>query len=64
MENVPSDKDFTEKLPKAKHEFKQRNEQSLEALACPISHVGVIKFWALHPNTIEAYSLWWNGSSL
>jgi hypothetical protein len=36
----------------------------MEALACLVSHAGVIKFWALHPNTMEAYTLWWNGGSL
>ena len=36
----------------------------MEVLTCPISHVGVIKFWPLHPNTMEAYMLWWNGGSL
>jgi hypothetical protein len=36
----------------------------MEALAYPISHASVIKFWALHPNIMEAYSLWWNGGSL
>jgi hypothetical protein len=64
MENVPSNIDFVGKQPKAKDEFEKKNEQSLEALACPISHVGVIKFWALNSNTIEAYTLWWNGRSL
>jgi hypothetical protein len=58
MESVPSDIDFVGKLPKAKDDFAQRNERSLEALACPISHVGMIKFWVLHPNTIEASMLW------
>jgi hypothetical protein len=64
MENIPSDIDFAGKLPKANDDFAQRNEWPLEALACPISHAGVIKFWALHPNTMEAYMLWWNGGSL
>jgi hypothetical protein len=64
MENIPSYIDFTEKLPKAIDDFAQRDERSLEALACPASHAGVIKFWALHPNTMEAYTLWWNGGSL
>jgi hypothetical protein len=64
MENVPSDIDFAGKLPKASKEFDKRNERSLEALVCPISHTGVIKFWALHPKTMEAYTLWWNGGSL
>jgi hypothetical protein len=27
-------------------------------------HEGMIKFWALHPNTMETYMLWWNGGSL
>jgi hypothetical protein len=64
MENFPSDIDFVGKQPKAKAEFEKRNEWSLEALACPISHSCMIKFWALNPNTTEAYMLWWNGGSL
>jgi hypothetical protein len=64
MENIPSDIDFAGKLPKANLDFDQRQERSMEALACPVSHAGVIKFWALHPNTMEAYTLWWNGGSL
>ena len=64
MENIPSDIDFAGKMPKANEDFAQRNERSLEALACSVSHPGVIKFWALHPNTMEAYTLWWNGGSL
>jgi hypothetical protein len=64
MEKVPSDIDFAGKLPKASKEFDKRNERSLEALACPISLEGMIKFWALHPKTMEAYTLWWNGGSL
>ena len=64
MENIPSDIDFAGKLPKATNDFAQRDERSLEALACLVLHAGVIKYWVLHPNTIEAYMLWWNGSSL
>jgi hypothetical protein len=64
MENIPSDIDFAGKLPKVNDDFDQRNERLLEALACPVLHAGVIKFWALHPNTMEAYTLWWNGGSL
>jgi hypothetical protein len=64
MENIHSDIDFVGKLSKTNEDFDQRKERSMEALACPVSHVGVIKFWALHPNTIEAYTLCWNGGSL
>ena len=52
MEKVPSNIDFTRKLPKASKEFDKMNERSLEALACPIWHAGMTKFWALHPKTI------------
>jgi hypothetical protein len=64
MENIPSDIDFAGKLPKANEDFDQRKERSMEALAYPVSHAVVIKFWALHPNTMEAYTLWWNGGFL
>jgi hypothetical protein len=64
MENIPSDIDFVGKLPKANNDFDQRKEWLMEALTCPISHASMIKFWALHPNTMEAYTLWWNGGSL
>jgi hypothetical protein len=49
MENIPSDIDFAGKLPKANEDFDQRKERSMEALACSVSHAGVIKFWALTP---------------
>jgi serine/threonine protein kinase len=64
MENIPRDIDFAGKLLKANEDFDQKKERSMEALACPISHACVIKFWALHPNTMEAYTLWWNGGFL
>jgi hypothetical protein len=64
MENIPSDIDFAGKLLKANKDFDQKKERSMEALACPVLHTGVIKFWILHPNTMEAYTLWWNGGSL
>jgi hypothetical protein len=64
MENVPSNIDFARKQPKAKDEFENKNERSLEAPACPILHASMIKFWALYSNTMEAYTLWWNGGSL
>jgi hypothetical protein len=64
MENIPSDIGFVGKLLKANDDFDQRKERLMEALACPISHAGVIKFWVLHPNTMEAYTLWWIGGSL
>jgi hypothetical protein len=36
MENNPSNIDFIGKLPKANDDFDQKNERSIEALACPV----------------------------
>jgi len=36
----------------------------VEALACPCKHLGVIKFLAIHIETMEAYTLWWNRETL
>jgi hypothetical protein len=35
----------------------------VEALACPCEHPNVIKFLATHIETMEAYTLWWNGGT-
>jgi hypothetical protein len=40
-----------------------RKQQSMKALACPCEHIGVIKFLAIHTETMEAYTLWWNGGT-
>jgi serine/threonine protein kinase len=49
---------------KATNSLENRKERSLEALACPVDHPGVIKIQYLHMKTYESYSLWWNGGSL
>jgi hypothetical protein len=33
----------------------------IEVLACPCKHLGVIKYLIIHLETMEAYTLWWNG---
>jgi hypothetical protein len=63
-ENIPSNIDFFGKNSKAQDEYEKKKEWLLEALACPILYLGMIKFWALHPTTMEVYTLWWNGGSL
>ena len=30
----------------------------VEALACPIEYTGLIKFWAVNSQMMEAYTLW------
>ena len=56
--------EFAGKLLKAKSEREKREERSIEALVCPVQHPGVVKFWAIHTNSMEAYTLWWNGDCL
>jgi hypothetical protein len=35
----------------------------MKALACLCEHPDVIKFLAMHIETMEAYTLWWNGET-
>jgi hypothetical protein len=43
---------------------KSREKLSIEALVCPCTHPGVIKFFAINDMTMECYSQWWNGGTL
>jgi serine/threonine protein kinase len=61
--NIPTVIDFAGKKSKATSEGAKRKERAVEALACPIEHVGLIKFWVVNSKTMEAYTLWWNGGS-
>jgi hypothetical protein len=55
---------FAGKMSKAMNEVDKRVERAKEALACPIEHPGLMKFWAINSVTMEAYTLWWNGGSV
>jgi hypothetical protein len=48
---------------KTKHKRKTYKQQSMEALACPCEHLGVINFLAIHKETMKAYTLWCNGGT-
>jgi serine/threonine protein kinase len=61
--NISTVIDFAGKKSKAKSEGAKRKERAVEALACRIEHVGLIKFWAVNSKTMEAYTLWWNDGS-
>jgi serine/threonine protein kinase len=62
--NIPTIVDFAGKMSKAVKEVDKRVERAKEAMACPIEHPGLIKFWAINSVTMEAYTLWWNGKSV
>jgi serine/threonine protein kinase len=47
----------------ASEEAKQK-EQVVEVMAGPIEYPKLIKFWAVNSQTMEAYTLWWNGGSV
>ena len=64
MPGIPIHIEFAGKLSKAKTEREKREQRSIEALVCPVQHPGVIKFWAIHSDSMEAYTLWWNGDCL
>jgi serine/threonine protein kinase len=62
--SIPTFVDFVGKISKAVNEVDKRVERAKEAMACPIEHPGLIKFWAINSVTMEAYTLWWNGRSV
>ena len=55
--NIPTVIDFARKKSKAMLESAKQKERAVEALACPIEHIGLIKFWAVNSKTMEAYTL-------
>lgn len=61
---IPEWLEFAGKSMKVRDPRKNREERSIEALACPVDHPGVIKINYLNVTTLEAYSLWWNGGSV
>jgi hypothetical protein len=62
--SIPTIVDFAGKMSKAVKEVDKLLERAKEAMACPIEHHGLIKFWAISSVTMEAYTLWWNGGSV
>jgi serine/threonine protein kinase len=64
MDKIPDYIYFAGKTSKAKTPLDSRVQWSTEALACPLNHLSIIKFWMVHATTMEVYTLWWNGDSL
>ena len=62
--SIPSWIEWAGKTMKTKNSLENWKERSIEALACPVDHPGIIKLQYLHPKTYESYSMWWNGGSL
>jgi hypothetical protein len=56
--------ELVKKTPKIDDKQETHKQQSMEALACSCEHLGVINFFVNHTNTMEAYTLWWNGETL
>ena len=49
--------EFVGKTIKAKNSLENRKECSIEALACNVDHLGVIKIQYLNMETYELYSM-------
>ena len=52
------------KKSKAATYKEKQMKQLMETLASLLFHPRMIKFWAIHYLTMEAYTLWWNGESM
>jgi hypothetical protein len=62
--SIPADVDFAGKRPKVADMRMRREEVSLEAMACAVVHLGVVKMSFIRQGDYEGYTLWWNGGSL
>jgi hypothetical protein len=61
---IPSTIELAGKTLKTNDKQKMCKQQPMEALGCPCKHPSVIKFLAIHVETMEAYTLWRNGETL
>jgi hypothetical protein len=64
FDRIPSMIKLVEKTSKTNDKRETHKQRSVEALACPCKHQGLIKFLAIHTKTMETYTLWWNGGTL
>jgi hypothetical protein len=61
---IPNTIELVGKTPKTNEKQKVCKQHLVKAIVCPCKHLGVIKFLAIYLNTMEAYTLWWNGNML
>jgi hypothetical protein len=61
--HMPSTIELLKKTPKINYLNKHTNNIFVKVLACPCEYLDVIKFLVIHSNTMEAYTLWWNGAT-
>jgi hypothetical protein len=50
--------EFTSKTMKIDDTYENQKQQLLEALACQMDYLELIKLLYLHPKTCESYSQW------
>jgi len=62
--HIPNIVELAKKTPKIDDKQKACKQCLVEALAYTCEHPSVIKFLAIHIETMEAYMLWWNGGTL
>ncbi len=60
---IPSMIELAGKTLKTNDKQEAHKQQSMETVTCTCEHLGVIKFLAIHTETMEAYTLWWNGGT-
>jgi hypothetical protein len=57
VKNIPIVINFVGKMSKATSEEAKQKERAVEALACPIEHAGLIKFWVVNSRRMEVDTL-------
>jgi hypothetical protein len=62
--HIPNTIELVGKITKIDDEWEVCKQRSIEALVYPCKHVNVIKFLAIHLETMKVYTLWWNRGTL
>jgi hypothetical protein len=56
--------ELTRNTPKTYDKWETCKQHSMKALVYLCEHLSVIKFFAIHVETMKVYTLWWNGGTL
>jgi hypothetical protein len=62
--HIPNTIELVGKIIKVGDKWEVCKQHSIEALVYPCKHLSVIKFLAIHLETMKAYTLWCNGGTL
>ncbi len=64
LDCIPNTIELAGKTSKTNDKWQAHKQCLVKALACPCEHPSVVKVLVIHSETMEVYTLWWNGGTL